>query len=135
MPPVPGQSAEALDVPAKRGTPPRRSDRFPDVLAEAKRFGIGDRSMLEHALDEVCNAERHAARKLGTTPERVNLAAVHLWGRTLAEERDHRLSEQAGKASARRRQALRGHITRELLTELETELHNTGSPSATKESR
>ncbi len=112
MPPVPGQSAEALDVPAKRGTPPRRSDRFPDVLAEAKRFGIGDRSMLEHALDEVCNAERHAARKLGTTPERVNLAA-----------------------SARRRQALRGHITRELLTELETELHNTGSPSAAKESR
>src|SRR5262245_60627450 len=68
--------AEAMDVPARRGTLPRRSGRFPDVLTEAERFGIGDRDMLEHALDEVGDAERHAARKLGTTPERVNLAAV-----------------------------------------------------------
>lgn len=115
--------AEAVDVPATRGTPSRRSGRFPDVLAEAKRFGIGDRSMLEHALGEVGDAERHAARKLGTTPERVNLAAMRRWGRTLAEERDHQLGEHAGEAPARRRQALRGHITRELITQLEAELH------------
>jgi hypothetical protein len=117
-----GLPAEAVDVPAKRGTPARRSGRFPDVLAEAKRFGIGDRSILEHVLDEVSDAERHAARKFGTTPELVNLAALRLWGRTLAEERDHRLSDLAVDLPARRRQALRGHITRDLMTELEAEL-------------
>lgn len=116
-------STEAVDIPARRRAPATsRSGRFPDVLAEAQRFGIGDRSLLAHALNEVSDAERHAARKLGTTPERLNLAAMRRWGRTLAEERDHRLSEQAGDVSPRRRQALRGHITRELLTELEDEL-------------
>jgi hypothetical protein len=120
---VQGLSTEAVDIPARRGAPATsRSGRFPDVLAEAQRFGIGDRSLLEHALDEVSDAERHAARKLGATPERVNLAAVRRWGRTLAEERDHRLSERASGVPARRLQALRGHITRELLTELEVEL-------------
>jgi len=114
--------AEAVDVPARRGAPSRRSRRFPDVLAEAKRFGIGDRSMLEHALDEVGDAERHAARKLGTTPERINIAAMRRWGRTLAEERDHRLALHGADVPARRRQALRGHITRDLMTELEAEL-------------
>jgi len=113
---------EAMDVPATRDISPRRSDRFPDVLAEARRFGIGDRSALERALDEISDAERHAARKLGTTPERVNLAAMRRWGRTLAEERDHRLAKQATNVPPRRRQALRGHITRELMTELEAEL-------------
>jgi hypothetical protein len=70
----------------------------------------------------VGDAERHAARKLGTTPEQINVAALRRWGRTLAEERDHRLSEQTAELSARSRQALRGHITRDLLTELQDEL-------------
>jgi hypothetical protein len=116
-------STEAVDIPVRRGTPTTsRSGRFPDVLAEAQRFGIGDRSLLEHALDEVSDAERHAARKLGTTPERLTIAAIRRWGRTLAEERDHRLNERAGDVSLRRLQALRGHITRELMAELEDEL-------------
>jgi hypothetical protein len=120
---VQGLSTEAVDIPARRGaTPTSRSGRFPDVLAEAQRFGIGDRSLLEHALDEVSDAERHAARKLGTTPEQLNMAAMRRWGRTLAEERDHRLNEQVGDISPRSRQALRGHITRDLITELEAEL-------------
>lgn len=119
---VDGLPAEAVDVPARRGTPPRRPSRFPEVLAEAKRFGIGDRSLLERAFDEVGDAERHAARKLNTTPERINLAAMRRWSRTLAEERDHRLSEQATDAPHRRRQALRGHITRTLITELAADL-------------
>ena len=115
---------EAVDVPARRGRPPRRSGRFPDVLAEAGRFGIGDRSLLARAAREIGDAERHSARKLGTTPEQINLAALRLWGRTLAEERDHRLSERSASLSARSRQALRGHITRDLMTELEAELGN-----------
>ncbi len=118
-----GLSTGAVDVPARRDLPPTaRSGRFPDVLAEAQRFGVGDRSLLEHALDEVSDAERHAARKLGTTPERLNMAAIRRWGQTRAEERDHRLSELAGDLSPRSRQALRGHITRDLMTQLEDEL-------------
>lgn len=127
---LPGLGADAIDVPATRGTPRRQPGRFPDVLAEAKRFGIGDRSMLEHALDEVGDAERHAARRLGTTPERINVAAMRRWGRTLAEERDYRLSLQGPDMPARRRQALRGHITRDLMAELGSEL---GDHPETKE--
>jgi hypothetical protein len=120
-----GHAAEAVDVPASKGASHRpRSDRFPDVLAEAKRFGIGDRSMLERALDGIGDAERHAARKLGTTPERINMAAMSRWGRTLAEERDYRLRERGQDVSARQRQALRGHVTRELMNELEAELRD-----------
>jgi hypothetical protein len=48
------------------------------------------------------------------------------WGRTLAEERDHRLSEQGRDTTPRSRQALRGHITRDLMTELEDELRDQG---------
>jgi hypothetical protein len=116
-------STEAGDTPARRG-PARmsRSERFPDVLAEAERFGMGDRSMLERALNEVSDTERHVARKLGTTPEQLNLAAIQRWGCTLAEEREQRLHEQIGDVPPRRRQALRGHVTRELMTELEAEL-------------
>jgi hypothetical protein len=118
-------STEAVDIPARRGAPATsRSGRFPDVLAEAQRFGMGDRSLLEHALDEVSDAERYAARKLGTTPERLNVAAMQRWGRTLAGERDHRLSEQAGDVSPRSRQALRGHITRDLMAELKDGLRD-----------
>jgi hypothetical protein len=119
---VQGLPADAIDVPASRGTPPDRSGRFPDVLAEAERFGITDRSLLERSSGDIGDTERHAARKLGTTPERINLAALRRWGRTLTAERDHRLSEHGSDLSARRRQALRGHITRELLTELAREL-------------
>jgi hypothetical protein len=49
------------------------------------------------------------------------------WGRTLAEERDHRVTEQARDDDAPRGlQALRGHVTRDLTTELETELREKG---------
>jgi hypothetical protein len=112
-----------VDIPSFRGAhQASRSGRFPDVLGEAGRFGMGDRVFLEHALDEVSDAERYAARKLGTTPERLNMAAMRRWGRTLAQERDRRLNQKADDASARSRQALRGHITRQLMAELEDDL-------------
>jgi len=68
--------------------------------------------------DDVGDAERHAARRLGVPVERVNQAAMTLWGRPLSEERDRRLVEQPEGMSPRRLQALRGHITRSLITEL-----------------
>jgi hypothetical protein len=114
--------AEAVDVPAHRGPTARQSGRFPDLLAEAGRFGIEDRGVLTPAADEISDVERHAARKLGSTPELVNAAAILLWGHSLTRERDQRLSEQAKHLPARSRQALRGHITRDLIRELQAQL-------------
>ena len=70
----------------------------------------------------VGEAERYVARKVGTTPEVVNEVALRRWERTWSQERDRRLAERAPEASASQRHALRGHITRELLTELESDL-------------
>jgi hypothetical protein len=69
---------------------------------------------------EPTEADRRAARRLGMTLEEATAAAMRRWGRTLAEERDRRLSERAGELSPRQLQAMRGHITRELLAELTT---------------
>jgi len=74
------------------------------------------------AVGTVGEAERYVARKVGTTPEIVNEVALQRWDRTWSQERDRRLAERAPEASAGQRHALRGHITRELLTELENDL-------------
>ena len=67
-------------------------------------------------------AEQKAARSLGIPIEDVNLRAVHLWGRSLTQERDRRLANRSTETMSRRStQAARGHITRELLRELEKE--------------
>jgi len=109
--------------PEQPGTAARRSSRFPDVLG-MDRFGLGDREHLRRP-GPPSEAERYAARKLGITPEIVAEAATGLWGRTLDDERDRRLSV-APSPSARSRQARRGHITRDLLTELSHELATDG---------
>ncbi|MBO3752182.1 hypothetical protein J5X84_39490 [Streptosporangiaceae bacterium NEAU-GS5] len=117
-------AAAAADVPARAETTGSvRKGRFPDVLDQAQRFGIGEQQ-LQRALDGIGEAERYAARKLGTTPDRINLAAMRRWGRTLAEERDQRVAERGGAASPRQLQALRGHVTRELMAELADEPGN-----------
>jgi hypothetical protein len=119
---------QTVDMPATRSgsTKAARSSRFPDVLADARRFGIRRHADVDRALERIGDPERYAARKLGTTPERINLAALALWGRTLAEERDHRVKQEGDDTSARGLQALRGHVTRDLMTELDTELRRKG---------
>jgi len=79
-------------------------------------------------------AERKAARKFDVEPETIMRLSQRLWGRSLAAERDVRVAEYheletdwneaAGTLGLRRMparslQAVRGHITRELLSELE----------------
>jgi transcriptional regulator with XRE-family HTH domain len=65
------------------------------------------------------DAEQKAAAKLGRPPLQIAVAARKLWGRSLTDERDRRVAEQApGEVSSRALQALRGHITRALLLEL-----------------
>ena len=76
--------------------------------------------------------EKDASRRFGVSPEEVARAAGSLWSRSLAEERDLRLLQMVPEgASARRIQALRGHITRTLLKELAPALH----PETTAKSR
>ncbi len=84
------------------------------------------RTIRENVSDQppegIGEAERHVARRLGTSPELVNEMALALWGRSLAEERERRLTDQPEGLSPRRLQALRGHVTRDLIAELVPEL-------------
>lgn len=67
-------------------------------------------------------ATAKAARRLGVTPDEVELAAMRLWGRPLGAERDHRIrSDDIDLNAAENRrtlQARRGHATRTLVDEL-----------------
>lgn len=73
-------------------------------------------------------AERHAARLLGVSPEQIASAALKLWGRGLTEEREDRIdididALEGGMSSLPRAlQAARGHVTRELLADLQAAL-------------
>lgn len=61
------------------------------------------------------DAEKQAGRRLGVPARRIRTASVALWGRTLSAERDDRVT---GDGSARSKQALRGHVTRQLMESL-----------------
>lgn len=72
------------------------------------------------ARDAAGAAESKAAGTLRVPAERVAEAALKLWGRSLTAERDVRVEAllDGQEASARRVQAIRGHVTRVLLEEL-----------------
>jgi hypothetical protein len=63
-------------------------------------------------------AERKAARKLVVSPDAVLRAAVNRWGHGLADERDRRIGARAETLSPRSLQAVRGRVTRALVSEL-----------------
>jgi len=67
----------------------------------------------------VTEAEQKAAVRLDVAVDDLQAAAFVLWDRSMPNERDRRVAKQKKpEASARTVQALRGHVTRELLTEL-----------------
>ena len=66
-------------------------------------------------------AERYAARRVGTSPAEVRRAAIALWSRNFDEERDARIEGVAAMTS-RSRQARRGHVSRQMLAEIGREL-------------
>jgi hypothetical protein len=121
-----GQSPRELPTGGPDGAEASATSRFPRPLAGAGRFGIGERDLLARPAGATGEADRHAARKLGLSPEIVTRTAGRLWGRSLSEERDHRLANHSPGLSARSQQAQRGHITRDLMTELERELSQRG---------
>ena len=88
----------------------RRSAQF----SALGRHSIGAETMRE--------AERHAAQRLGITPDEIVRRSYARWDRTLTEERDARARTRVDDdASARHRATVRAHVTRELLTELRSE--------------
>ena len=113
---------EALDVPATRGAAAGRPAP-PDALVHAaRRFGVRGPAEVGRALARIGDAERNAARRLGVSPERLVLAAVGRWGRSLTDERDVRIERRRAATDPDRHITLRGLVTRELLGELEQEL-------------
>jgi transcriptional regulator with XRE-family HTH domain len=96
-----------------------------DARIVAGRHGI----VAGYMQPPISPVEIKAGQKLGVIPEEVRRAAGALWERSLDEERDARLRAQATEgASARTIQALRGHITRSLLLELEPTLKRKTTP-------
>lgn len=64
-------------------------------------------------------AEQKAARTLGMDAHELSELAHLCWGQSLTMERDARVADELPKDAPRRtRQAIRGHVTRELLAEL-----------------
>ena len=67
-------------------------------------------------------AEVKAASKLRVDPLEVSLTAFKLWGRSLTQERDRRISQAIRSISLRSLQATKGRVTRVLLKELAPKL-------------
>lgn len=74
----------------------------PKQLVEAERAASG-------------TAEIKAAYRLGIRPQVLSVAAYGLWGRSLTAERDARVGPDANHAS-------RGHVSRQLIAEIENRL-------------
>lgn len=62
------------------------------------------------------------AQRLRMSPLEIAGAAQRLWGRSISEERDARIAERIRDKKPRTIQALRGHVTRTLLSELRSVL-------------
>lgn len=106
-----------------------RSVTVPQIV-DAIDTGGGDwqaratvRALFRQELDE---ATAKVSRRLGVEPKDVDEAAMSLWGRPLAVERDHRIQSDDLDLNApenrRTLQARRGHATRALIDELRAHL-------------
>lgn len=92
-----------------------------DLGLIAMRVHVGRRQAYEQVmLSSAGEAEQKAARRLGVSPQTIAEAAYDTWRRSLTDERNSRVEELTNsEKSARSVQALRGHVTRQLLNELE----------------
>jgi transcriptional regulator with XRE-family HTH domain len=100
----------------------RLADRLPE-LAAWWRAAWPQGTVPQHRQAKASaayEAEKRAASKLGVPPLVLAIAAHRTWNRGLTEERDRRVVEQTNDdASPRTVQAVRGHVTRRLIAEVE----------------
>jgi hypothetical protein len=95
-------------------------------LANLARY-LGESELTTVARLTRSEAELRAARTLGITPAEMSVAAHGLWGRSLIEERELRLSEtDEAEAPSRSLRGYRGHITRKLIRDLRSYLLENG---------
>ena len=113
--------ARDLEIPATRAIRAFR-DRVAEEAALYSRLLPKRTTMRElEAIERDATgiAERKAAARFAIDPRHLAIAAYSLWGRSLTAERDARVHERACDEEPRTVQAVRGHVTRELLRELE----------------
>ena len=98
-----------------------------------------DKDVAKAMHDMIGEAEHKAARRLGVPTFAVALEARRRWGRSLSAERDRRVAAEAAEdTELRALQALRGHVSRTLLAELQglpERLRAAGVPSASRNAR
>lgn len=96
-------------------------ERLNERLRKAKQV-LGPDAATETAIKAVeaaaGKAEVKAAYKLRVEPLDVSLTAFRLWGRSLSQERDRRVSEAIRTMTFRSLQTTRGRVTRMLIKEI-----------------
>jgi len=101
------------------------------------RGAVGSASAASGTLTITKLADKKAAASLKTTVAEVRKLAQRTWGRDVTAERDARVAQRLGNKDVSRRslQALRGHVTRELLDELRPKIRRRSKNEPRKESR
>jgi transcriptional regulator with XRE-family HTH domain len=95
-------------------------ESFPDIHTRVSKVRALD-GYNRVMLSANGEAEQKAARKFGVTPLTIAQAAYDIWGRSLTDERNLQVEQLdcVDETSTRQVQALRGHVTRQLLDEIE----------------
>ncbi|WP_394614552.1 hypothetical protein JNUCC0626_32355 [Lentzea sp. JNUCC 0626] len=91
--------------------------RIADIRAKGDAIAAAEHRLVD--------ADHALAQRLKVSPQVVVSLALQLWGNTLTEQRDARVS-QLGDMDRGVRHARRGHITRELSSQIEAELAKQG---------
>jgi transcriptional regulator with XRE-family HTH domain len=108
-----------FDEPSIRSVTSSLAARSELLAIAARVWPKATRAQAHDAVEAVGDAERKAGRRLGVHPVAVSAAAFRRWGQSFADRRDELAAELAESARDRRSlQALRGHVTRQLLAEL-----------------
>lgn len=103
------------------------------AIRDRLRPGSGGRAAapLPDAADAApTEAERRAARRLGTSPAEIRRSSAVLWSRGFDGERDARTGDVTAMAP-RARQARRGHAARQMLAEIGGYLQPAGRSAGT----
>jgi transcriptional regulator with XRE-family HTH domain len=117
-----------LEDPEKRRQWDAEWARLRNVLGPASSGARGGtpaaiaENLAQLRLDQAGVLEQRAARRFKVDSLQVAVAARQRWRRSLTEERDHRSAEATTGKSKRAAQTFRGHVTRQLLAELEPDL-------------
>jgi transcriptional regulator with XRE-family HTH domain len=111
------------------GRAPRRqvSGEGNSEIFVSSRASTGIRVRRQLNIDVLDEADRKVARKLRVSPSKVAEWAHKLWGHSLSVERDQLASDKShDTTSPRALQAIRGHVTRELIERLASFHFETG---------